>query len=455
MKRLVIFAAVLLVLVAVGVGVSWYVSQNPDVWITAQDEFAKAVDELGLKSQQQVEGIVASGFIEADQVSVTTEMGGRIVAMHGTEGDEVSAGEVMVELDDALLLAQVDIAEADLGVAEAALALVKAGVQEETLSYAEAQVAQAEAARDAAHVAWADAQVMLETPQELELAITSTRAQLDVLDYQTEQAEALANAAQERRNLADEVVSMLGDVAPFLPPNVMRSAQYEQALATYQSWAAWTGAEQAEAALTGADRYLAQLYRQEANPLDLQARVDTAKAQYQVASAAVGVAQAQVDGLKVGATPEQIAAAEAQVAVARSALAATKVQMDKLMLRAPISGLVLERPVHVGEVAVPGAPLMTLADLDNLTLTIYVPEDQLGKVQLGQPVTVTVDAYPDRTFSGIVDFISSQSEFTPKNVQTQAERVNMVFAVKVRLPNPDHALKPGMPADATLSEVVK
>ncbi|MFN2185339.1 MAG: HlyD family secretion protein [Anaerolineae bacterium] len=455
MKRVVIIAAVVLVLVAAGAGVWWYVSQHPDFWATVQGEFAKAVDELGLKSQQQVEGIVASGFIEADQVSVTTEMGGRIVAMHATEGDEVSAGEVVVELDDALLQAQVDIAEADLAVAEAALALVKAGAREETLSYAEAQVAQAVAAQDAARVVWTDAQAMLENPQELELAITSARAQLDVLDHQTEQAEALANAAQERRNLADEVVSMLEDVAPFLPPNAMHSARYEQALATYQSWAAWTGAEQAEAALTGAERYLTQLYRQETNPLDLQAQVDSAKAQYEVASAAVEVAQAQVDGLRMGATPEQIAAAEAQVAVARSALAAVQVQVGKSTLRAPISGLVLERPVHVGEVAVPGAPIMTLADLDNLTLTIYVPEDQLGMVQLGQPVTVTVDAYPDRAFTGTVDFISSRAEFTPQNVQTQAERVNMVFAVKVRLPNPDHALRPGMPADAALSEVFK
>ncbi|MFN2219409.1 MAG: HlyD family secretion protein [Anaerolineae bacterium] len=455
MKRVVIIATVVLVLVAVGAGGWWYVSQNPDVWTTLQDEFVKAVDELGLKPQQQAEGIVASGFVEADQVSVTTEMGGRIVAMHATEGDEVSAGKVLVELDDALLQAQVDIADADLAVAEATMALVKAGVRAETLAHAEAQVAQAEATRAAARVAWIDAQAMLQNPQELKLAITSARTRLDVLNYQTEQAEALANAAQERRNLADEVVSMLHDLAPFLPPDVMHSAQYEQALATYQSWGAWTGAEQAEAALTGADRYLTQLYRQEANPLDLQAQVDTAKAQYEVASAAVGVAQAQVDGLKIGATPEQIAAAEAQVAVARSALAAVQVQMDKLTLKAPISGLVLERPVHVGEVALPGAPLMTLADLDNLTLTIYVPEDQLGKVQLGQLVTVTVDAYPDRAFAGTVDFISSQAEFTPKNVQTQAERVNMVFAVKVRLPNPDHALKPGMPADAMVSEASK
>jgi len=164
----------------------------------------------------------------------------------------------------------------------------------------------------------------------------------------------------------------------------------------------------------------------------------------------VALAQAQLEGLQMGATPEQIAAVEAHVEIAQAALDALEVQANKFTLTAPISGLVLERPTHQGEVALPGAPLMTLADLENVTLTVYVPEDQLGKVQLGQPVSVTVDAYPGRTFAGTVTFIASEAEFTPKNVQTREERVNMVFAVKVKLPNPEHALKPGMPADAVL-----
>jgi len=167
----------------------------------------------------------------------------------------------------------------------------------------------------------------------------------------------------------------------------------------------------------------------------------------------VALAQAQVEGLQMGATPEQIAAMEAQVAMARAALQTLEVQATKFTLRAPIAGLVLEQPVHVGEVALPGAPQMTLGNLDKLTLTVYVPEDQLGQVQLGQAVSVTVDAYPERVFPGTVTFIASKAEFTPKNVQTREERVNMVFAVKVSLPNPDHALKPGMPADAVLVEI--
>lgn len=454
MKRAIISAVALLLVVALAIGGLWYVNENPGIWTLVQAEFRKAVDELGLEPQQEVGGVAASGFIEAEKASVTTELGGRIEALHAREGDEVEAGDLLVQLDASLLQPQIQIARANLGVAEATLALVKAGVHKETLAHAKALVAQAEAARDAAKVAWTDAQAMLENPQELELAITSAQTQRNVLNYQAAQAEALANAAQEGRNLAAELVSMLGS-APFLPPGALHEAQYEHSRATYQSWEAWTGAEQAEVALQGAERFLAALNRQRTNPLDLQGQVDAAAARYEVASAAVALAQAQVDGLQIGATPQQIAAAEAQVAVARSALAAEEVQLDKLGLRAPISGLVLERPVHVGEVAVPGAPLLTLADLDALTLTIYVREDQLGKVELGQLVSVTVDAYPERVFPGTVRRISSQAEFTPKNVQTQEERASMVFAVEVSLPNSDHALKPGMPADALLPETVR
>ena len=455
MKRAVVIVVMLLVLGAVAVGGWWYMNQNPDAWSLVQNQFEKAVDELGLLSEEEFQGLVVSGFVEAETASVTAELGGRVIALHASEGDQVSKGEVLVELDDSLLLAQVEMAEAELAVAEAMFALVKAGTQEEAIFHAEAQVAQAEAVRDAAYVAWADARAMLETPQDLDLAIAAAHAQVNMLGYQTEQARAMANSAQEGRSLSDEVVSRLEDVAQFLPPATLASARHEQALVTYQSWAAWTGAEQAEIALAGAARYLDVLYGRRANPIDLQARVNAAKAQYEVACAAVELAQAQVEGLEIGATQEQMAAAGAQVEVAHSALDTLEVQLDKLSLKAPISGLVLEQPVHVGEVAMPGVPLLTLADLGDVYLTVYVPEDQIGQVQLGQPVSVTVDAYPERIFRGAVTFVSSQAEFTPKNVQTKEERVSMVFAVKIELPNPDHALKPGMPADAIIPETVQ
>ena len=119
-----------------------------------------------------------------------------------------------------------------------------------------------------------------------------------------------------------------------------------------------------------------------------------------------------------------------------------------MTLTAPIDGTVLERILHPSEVAAQGADLLTIANLDEVTLELYIPETRLGQVYLGQTVQVTVDSFPERTFTGHVRTIANQAEFTPRNVATKEERVNLVFAVRVTIPNPDGALKPGMPADA-------
>jgi multidrug efflux pump subunit AcrA (membrane-fusion protein) len=503
MRRLIILSAVLLV-VAAAAGGWWYVNENPEWWFWLQDQYDQALDELGLAPAKAPPGLLASGFIEAEEVSVAAERGGRILSLRADEGDEVEAGQLLVQLDDALLQAQIQSAQADLDVAQASLAQARSGVRQVTLDRAEAQLAQARAAQEAAYVVWQDAEAMLDNPQELALALTAARGQLDVLGQQVQQAEAQAASAQAASDFADEAVRLLQEVEPHvewvlvgtynfdtLPPEIpvppclddceyrfgdykivvkggmihvylrvriavpadmMDEALYRQATSTYQAWQAWTGAAQADVAASGAERYAAELAQQVANPLTLKAQANGAEAQYQVATAAVGMAEAQVEGLKMGATPEQIAALEAQVEIARAALDVLLVQEDKFTLQAPISGLVLQQPVRVGEIALPGAPLMTLADLEHMTLTVYVPADQLGRVSLGQPVSVTVDAYPDRAFPGTVRHISSEAEFTPRNIQTQEERVNMVFGVQVDLPNPDHALKPGMPADAVLLE---
>ncbi|MEJ2559819.1 MAG: efflux RND transporter periplasmic adaptor subunit, partial [Anaerolineae bacterium] len=152
----------------------------------------------------------------------------------------------------------------------------------------------------------------------------------------------------------------------------------------------------------------------------------------------------------VGASQEQIDVARSGVEQERAALDALQVQRQKYTLRAAINGLVTKQVAHEGEMALPGKTLLTLADLDTVDLTIYVPEISVGDVFLSQHVAVAVDAFPAETFTGQVVWVSNQAEFTPKNIQTEEERVNTVFAVKVRIPNPDHKLKPGMPADAAL-----
>jgi HlyD family secretion protein len=125
-------------------------------------------------------------------------------------------------------------------------------------------------------------------------------------------------------------------------------------------------------------------------------------------------------------------------------------QIAQLTLTAPMDGIVTSRSAQVGETATAGAPLLTIANLDEVTLVIYVPENRVGHVRLGQEVEVQVDSFPAQVFVGHVMNIAGEAEFTPRNVQTQEERVNLVFAVKVSIPNADQKLKPGMPADATI-----
>jgi len=187
-----------------------------------------------------------------------------------------------------------------------------------------------------------------------------------------------------------------------------------------------------------------------ANPLTMNAQVDAARTQYDMAEAQVKQAEAALELLQAGATTEEVAVAQAQVRQAQAAVDGLEVQRDQMVLASPIAGLVTSREVHVGEMAAPGLPLLTVANLDTVKLTVYIPENAYGQVKVGQAVAVTVDSFPGDTFTGAVVYIANQAEFTPKNVQTKEERVSTVYAIKIRVPNPDHKLKPGMPADALI-----
>ena len=124
-------------------------------------------------------------------------------------------------------------------------------------------------------------------------------------------------------------------------------------------------------------------------------------------------------------------------------------QIDRLTLLSPIGGVIQKRLVKPGEVVAPGSPILTISNPRDLKLTVYVLEAQLGRVSIGQDVAIRADPFPDRVFSGRVQTIATRAEFTPRNVQTQRDRQNLVFAVKVKVPNPDGALKAGLPVDAT------
>jgi HlyD family secretion protein len=458
-KRNLVLLVVALVLVGAAAG-WWYLSSQPAIW-------DQLLADLGLQTEARPAGVLAaSGIIEAEEVSVTTEMGGRVAEVLADEGDPVDQGAVVIRLDDALLQAQMAQAKAALEAARAALTQVQAGASEADIGQAEALLRQAEAARDGALQSLNDARTARAEPQELEAQIDGASTQLAIAELNVEQAIANARAADIQTAYFQRTYAQLlegFDVEIPVPGQpivlkrhfnvgeaVLSEVRRQGNLSNQEAWMAWEGLFAAEAARDGARQNLSNLLEMRTNPLEANALVSAAQAQYQVAEANVEVAQAQLDALRAGATTQEVGVAESQVQQAEAALATLQVQLEKMTLQAPRTGVVLERMVDVGEIAPPNFSLLTLADLTEVTLTVYVPENEIGLVRLGQPVRVTVDSYPERTFDGEVVHIASSAEFTPKNVQTKEERVSTVFAVKIEIPNADHALKPGMPADAAI-----
>jgi HlyD family secretion protein len=177
---------------------------------------------------------------------------------------------------------------------------------------------------------------------------------------------------------------------------------------------------------------------------------DVADTNLKRAEAAHQQAKARYDEAVEGARKEEIQVAEANVKQARANLGLSRITLDNATLLAPSMGVITVRQAEVGEVVSPGTPVATLADLDHLWLRAYVPETDLGKIRWGQAATVRTDTYPGKTYKGRISFISPQAEFTPKSVQTFQERVTLVYRIKIDLENPNHELKPGMPADAEI-----
>ena len=149
-----------------------------------------------------------------------------------------------------------------------------------------------------------------------------------------------------------------------------------------------------------------------------------------------------------GTRKEELAVDRANLRQARQSLDLSRIRLSYTVLRAPFDGVILVRQAELGEVVVPGTPIITLADMVHIWLRVYVPETDLSRVHWGQDVVVRTDSYPGKDYHGRISFISSQAEFTPKSVQTEKERVTLVYRVKIDIDNPNYELKPGMPADA-------
>jgi HlyD family secretion protein len=152
-----------------------------------------------------------------------------------------------------------------------------------------------------------------------------------------------------------------------------------------------------------------------------------------------------------GSRKEDIAIAHANLNEASANLGLSQVNLSYTVLRAPSAGVVTVRQAELGEVVAPGSPVVTLSDLDHIWLRAYIAETDLGRIHWGQDATITTDTYPGKQYHGRISFISSTAEFTPKSVQTYKERVTLVYRIKIDIDNPNHELKPGMPADARIT----
>jgi len=177
---------------------------------------------------------------------------------------------------------------------------------------------------------------------------------------------------------------------------------------------------------------------------------DNAETSYKMARATVQAATENYQLVKEGPRKEDIEDARAQVEQARASMKLSETQLSYTTLYSPLSGVVLVRSGEVGEVVNPGTPILTMADIENIWLKAYIAETDLSRVKWGQEVVVTTDLRPQKKYKGRVSFISSQAEFTPKQIQTEKERVTLVYRIKVDISNTEHELKPGMPADGRI-----
>lgn len=247
----------------------------------------------------------------------------------------------------------------------------------------------------------------------------------------------LGSIAEQNKAYLNETLAKLEELKAGSRPQ-----ELEQAKATVAN---------AEAELIKAkndlERYNA-LYKDE---LIAAQQMDNAKKAYDVALSQHKKAIETLSLVKEGPRKEDIKAAASRVEQAKAALKGTEEKLKDTVLYAPISGVVLKKNVELGETVSAGLPVYTIGDLANPWIKIYVKEDRLGLVKLGQKAEVKVDTYPKKIYEGMVTFISSEAEFTPQNVQTQEERVKLVFGVKVSVKDINDELKPGMPADVKIS----
>ncbi|WP_134702953.1 HlyD family secretion protein [Ammoniphilus sp. YIM 78166] len=372
---------------------------------------------IGLVGCSSSETDLYSGTIEGVEVPVLTEIGGSLDKIEVEEGQRVKKGDVLAALDPRLLEQQVREAEAHLLSAQAQLEGAKAGTRSRELSKAASQIEQVEA--QIRH---------LQTQQDrFQAAIVQREAML--AQVQAQWKGAVSTLRYQEKRLKD--VETLAEQGAEAQERVelQREAVHQASIAV-ESLQSQVDAHQAQLAIANKEKEA------------LGPQIQSVNAQLKAADAQFGL-------LQEGVTVHTLKQLEAQKAMAEAKLEQARLQREKAVVVSPVNGVIARRNVSVGEIVKPSYQLFTLFERDRLQLTVYVPENKLNLVQVGQIAEVAVDAYPNQLFKGRVKHIAENAEFTPKNVQTAEERTKMVFAVTLVMEEGLDKLKPGMPADVS------
>ncbi|MBG0787821.1 MAG: efflux RND transporter periplasmic adaptor subunit [Anaerolineaceae bacterium] len=393
----------------------------------------------------------ASGTISAKTVAIAPEIGGKVISISVEEGAQVNVGDELFRLDDSLLSAQHDQANAAVQLAEATLNTAK--VQYEmALNAARLQDLQNRVS------GWEALQ-----PDEFNLPIWYFSTDEKITSAKAEVGTAGAALDQEKANLekvfSDRTSQEFLDAekrvadaqAAFLVADQLlgqaKSAKDNEDLQNFAQDQFDTAKTALDSAQTDYKRLLTT--QAAADVLEARARVRVAQERYDLAMDFYNALLTGDQSLQVQTSESGVKQAEAALAQAKAALALIDVQLEKAVVLAPIDGVVLTRNLEAGETVAPGGVVMEIGHLQEVELVVYIPETEYGRVQLGDQVEIVVDSFPSETFAGTVIHISDQAEFTPRNVQTTEGRQATVYAVKLTVPNSDLKLKPGMPADVT------
>jgi multidrug resistance efflux pump len=446
-----------------------------------------------LLPSQNGDVIQASGVVEAVEIVVAPEVNGTISEILVQKGDAVQAGDPLFVLQDKLLQAQHDQAMAaneaaltNIDTAKAALTLAESNLE---AAHAGQVAAEAQYELQLATVREADlsnreATWDQDTPTEFDLPgwyfapseeLIAAQAELTVAqeDYETEQDnfnELLNDPGNAE--LRDAESRLAEAQAAFLVAQTLRDRAIGQDGREQVDDYVQTLFDSAKSELESAQLDYDQLLTDQEyeDVLEARARVSVAKQRYEIALdhlnslqtgendlsvkvAKAGVTQAEAAVVQAEAAKAQAEAgviqAEKTVAQTQASLDMVEIQLEKLTVHAPVNGVIMTRSIEVGELAQVGGPAMTIGQLDDLTVKVYVPESKYGQIDLGDTVELTTNSFPDEVFEATVIRIADKAEYTPRNVQTSEDRATTVYAIELSLSDHEGKLKPGMQVDVS------